>query len=198
VLWQQCFASDAAKRPRCWESSKNVSKFSMQKMFYRVQGTQDQTMLQRDYLCASGYSQRPLVDFSWCSVGRPTKTFQHFHRAAAWYDAAQRHCVWAFTQGHCYANHLRKRVLTYAIYAMLRKKKRNIRNNTRYPGGGVRTPPPQLESYAIIFAYHCVNDRIFAYIAYSAYWYVIAYTLNSCVNTVFLRKIFQNRNIFFA
>ena len=117
--------------------------FSMQKMFYRVQGTQDQTMLQRDYLCASGYSKRPLVDFSWCSVGRPTKTFQHFHRAAAWYDAAQRHCVWAFTQGHCYANHLRKRVLTYAIYAMLRKKKSNIRNNTRYPGGGVRTPPPE-------------------------------------------------------
>ena len=38
---------------------------------------------------ASGYSKRPLVDFSWCSVGRPTKTFQHFHRAAAWYDAAQ-------------------------------------------------------------------------------------------------------------
>jgi hypothetical protein len=30
--------------------------------------------------------------------------------------------------------------LTYAIYAMLRKKKRNIRNNTRYPGEGVRTP----------------------------------------------------------
>jgi hypothetical protein len=31
--------------------------------------------------------------------------------------------------------------LTYAIYAMLRKKKSNLRNNTRYPQMGVRTPP---------------------------------------------------------
>ena len=28
---------------------------------------------------------------------------------------AQRQCIWALMQGHCNANHLRKRVLTYAI-----------------------------------------------------------------------------------
>ena len=43
-------------------------------------------MLPRDCLC--GYPKRPPVDFPRRSVGRPTKTFQYFHRAAARYDAA--------------------------------------------------------------------------------------------------------------
>jgi len=74
-------------------------------------------MLPRDCLC--GYPKRPPVDFPRRSVGRPTKTFQYFHRAAAWYDAAaQAACPTTLRMSiYCYANHLRKVTVTQIIYA---------------------------------------------------------------------------------
>ncbi len=84
------------------DASKNASNIFNAEMFYRVQRTQYQTMRQRDYLCASRYSKRPPVDLPWRSVEQLSKTFQHFHHAAAWYDAACPTTLrMAFTQGHC-------------------------------------------------------------------------------------------------
>jgi len=81
-------------------------------------------MLPRDCLC--GYPKRPPVDFPRRSVGRPTKTFQYFHRAAAWYDAAAACPTTVTLRMSIYARSLLRKSFTQARIDL-----RNLRNVTQ-------------------------------------------------------------------
>ena len=147
-------------------------------------------MLPRDCLC--GYPKRPPVDFPRRSVGRPTKTFQYFHRAAAWYDAAAA-CPTTLRMS-IYARSLLRKSFTQARIDL-----RNLRNVTQkkekytqqyaLPARGGTYPPllvgcvtdficvslRKFQNFCVLFQNFCV-------------YCVFCVLICNCVYTEFLRK----------
>ena len=131
-----------------------------------IQQAQGKSILRRILLC--GYRKRLPVDFSWASVRRSSKTFQHAHSigAAAWCEsrtspmqiithhyAPLRSCV-----NSCWKVTITQNLSTFALnYASLRS----------HSGGGVGPPLPS----RMRNEFGCVKVR------------------KNCVNNGFLRKL---------